>query len=103
QKQITPLNQCFHLPICDRPLVHPEPAVGMNPFDAARADHLLRRFNSPRYNLRSLHRVYLDIDHADAQRDFRIELLLEIRQLIVSAERELEDDVIEMQRVEETD
>src|SRR4051812_5554539 len=73
----------------------------MHPFDPPRPYLLSGGLDASCHFVRRFHRVHLDVDHADAKRNARIEQLFEISQLVVSTECEFEHNMIAMEAIHE--
>src|SRR5262245_65384490 len=103
EKQVAPFDQRRDLAVGDRAFVHPETAIGIDPFDATFADDLHRLFDPLRHDFGRFDGVDLDVNHAQADADARIEAVFEVLQLVVSSKSHFEQNVIAMQAVDEAD
>src|SRR5262245_14066748 len=103
EKQVAPFDQGRDLAVGDRAFIHPETAIGIDPFDAPFADDLHRLFDPLRHVFRRFDGVHLYIDHTQADADARIEVFFEVLQLVVTAKSHFEQHMIAMQEVDEAD
>ena len=92
-------RQRAHLGIGDRALEHPEAAVRVDVAHAPCAQHLLGAFDGARHLVGAFHVGGLDVDHAQAEADLRLQVL-ERRQFLARAVRAFQHDVVGMQRVQ---
>src|ERR1035437_3975114 len=95
-------DEGLDLAVGDAALEHPEAAVGVHPADATGADLLFHGLDARRDLVGGLDVVHLDVDHADAEEDFFVDVLERI-DVALRAVGEFEHEMVAMQRVEEID
>src|SRR5690606_25691836 len=98
-EEIAPGDERADLRVGDRPLQHPEPAIGMDVADAALADDLLGALDPPSDRIGRLDLRALDVDDAESHADPLVELAEDL-QLALRAVRVLHHDVVALEAVE---
>src|SRR5262245_36686619 len=98
--EVSSFHQGPHLAVRHREEHHPEATVRVHPPDALRPEDLDRLPDAPGDLARRFRLVVLDVDHADAQGDRRLQVPKHL-ELVVAAPGELQDEVVARQRVEE--
>lgn len=93
-------DEGFHFAVGDGALEHPETAIGMDPLHATGADFFLHGFDARGDFVGGLDVVDLDVDHADAEGDFLVDMLERI-EVAGGAVGEFEDEVVGVEGVEE--
>lgn len=86
-------DEGFHFAVGDRAFEHPETAVGVDPLYTAGADFLFHGFDARGDFVGGLDVIHLDVDHADAEGDFLVDVLegIEVARRTVG---EFEDEVV---------
>ena len=98
--EVAAFHQRFHLAVGDGALVHPEPAVGVDPLDAALAEDLGGVVDAGGDLVGGFDGIGLDVD--DAQADGQVGAKgFEVVELGIASEGEFEDDVVGVEGVEE--
>ncbi len=95
-------DERLHLAIGDGALEHPKATVGVHPAHTTFADFLFDRFDARGNFIGSLDVVYLDVDDADAEGDFLVDLLERV-EVALGAMGHFKHEVIAVQGVEELD
>src|SRR5271155_5720832 len=99
-KQIPAFDQRAHLTIRHTALQHPESAVGVDVAQTACAQRLHHPLDARGDEVGRFYFVVFDIDQADAECDFRIQIGEDLK-LVVTAPRKFQYEMIGVQRVEE--
>src|SRR6188508_3389271 len=97
-EEIAPFDECTQLAIDDAALQHPESAVRIHVPHTLVPDRIDNLLDPSRNQIWRLDLVVLDVDDADRQPDLRIQLLEQL-QLFVPAPRELQHQMIGVQRI----
>src|SRR5690606_11028899 len=99
-EKISTLDQRPHLAIGHASLEHPKAAVGMDVPHPVGAEHRRCMFEPPGDEVGRLDLVVLDVDHAEADPDPRVEIAQRL-ELAVTPPGEFEHQVVDAQSVEE--